>query len=184
METMKSAVDLLAAEIKDLYSAEKQLTKAIPKMIAGAKDPHLKAGLSAHLDETKQQIVRLETIAGLLEIEASGKVCKGMEGIILEGAEALSTDAPPLVHDLGIIAAARRVEHYEMAGYMTAIAISDELELSEVTALLQETLFEEKGAEESLRTHFDGLLVKCTAVAADSGKPPAKHTPNVMAKTA
>ena len=184
MATMKNPVERLAAEIKDLYSAEKQLTKAIPKMIAGANDPQLKAGLSAHLDETRQQIVRLETIAGLLEIKTTGKVCKGMEGIILEGAEALSTDGPPLVHDLGIIAAARRVEHYEMAGYMTAIAISEGLKLSEVTLLLQETLFEEKGAEESLRNHFDALLVKCIAEAAAPGKPPAKHTPNVMAKTA
>ena len=184
MATIKSPLELLAAEIKDLYSAEKQLTKAIPKMIAGAKDPQLKAGLSAHLDETKQQIVRLETIAGLLEIKASGKVCKGMEGIIMEGAEALSTDAPPLVHDLGIIAAARRVEHYEMAGYMTAVSIAEELKLSAVTALLQETLFEEKGAEESLRNHFAGLLVKCVAETAETGKPPAKSTAAVMAKSA
>lgn len=184
MATMKSADDLLAAEIKDLYSAEKQLTKAIPKMIAGAKDPHLKAGLSAHLDETKQQIVRLETIAELLDIKASGKICKGMEGIILEGAEALSAEAPPLVHDLGIIAAARRVEHYEMAGYMTAVTISKELKLTEVTALLQETLFEEKGAEESLRNQFAELLVKRVAEATASGSTPAKRTSAAMAKTA
>ena len=184
MASMKSANELLAAEIKDLYSAEKQLTKAIPKMIAGAKDPQLKAGLTAHLDETKQQILRLETIAGLLEIKASGKVCKGMEGIIMEGAEALTVDAPSPVFDLGIIAAARRVEHYEMAGYMTAIAIADELELSEVAGLLQETLFEEKGAEDSLQSHFAGLLVKAVSGETTAARPPAKRTPNVMAKTA
>ena len=184
MATMKSANELLAAEIKDLYSAEKQLTKAIPKMIAGAKDPELKAGLTAHLDETKQQIVRLESIAGILEIKASGKVCKGMEGIILEGAEALTIDAPALVYDLGIIAAARRVEHYEMAGYMTAIVISEELELTEVTALLQETLFEEKGAEESLHSRFAGLVESAVSEEATSAKPPARRTQNAMAKTA
>jgi ferritin-like metal-binding protein YciE len=184
MASMKSANELLAAEIKDLYSAEKQLTKAIPKMIAGAKDPQLKAGLSAHLDETRQQIVRLETIAALLEIKATGKVCKGMEGLILEGAEALAVDAPSVVFDLGIIAAARRVEHYEMAGYMTAIAISEELELSEVTKLLTETLVEEKGAEESLRSQFSGLIATSVSGEVVPGKLPAKRARNLMAKTA
>jgi ferritin-like metal-binding protein YciE len=184
MASMKSANELLAAEIKDLYSAEKQLTKAIPKMIAGAKDSQLKAGLSAHLAETKQQIVRLETIAELLEIKVTGKVCKGMEGIILEGAEALAVDAPSLVYDLGIIAAARRVEHYEMAGYKTAIAISEVLKLSKVTELLQETLFEETGAEESLQSKFAGMVEMSVSGENVSARPPAKRTSNAMAKTA
>lgn len=175
MASMKTVQDLLVAEIKDLYSAEKQLTKAIPKMIAGAASPELKAGLAAHLDETKQQVARLEKIAERMEVKASGKVCVGMEGIIKEGAEALSTGAPPDVHDLNIIAAARRVEHYEMAGYMTAIALAEALKLSEVAGLLQETLFEEKGAEKSLVGQMPGL-VKSAA--------PAGNGRNAMKKSA
>jgi ferritin-like metal-binding protein YciE len=151
MASITSAHQLLESEIKDLYSAEKQLIKAIPKLIAATNCTELKAGLSAHLDETRQQVVRLESIAGLLGVKASGKVCKGMEGIVQEGAEAVSTQAPPAVYDLGIIAAARRAEHYEMAGYMTAIELSKGLQFPEVTALLQETLLEEKRAEEALQ---------------------------------
>jgi len=158
MASMKSAHDLLTAEIKDLYSAEKQLTKAIPKMAAGARNADLKAGLKAHLEETRQQVTRLETIAGILDTKASGKVCKGMEGVIMEGAEALSEDAPPAVYDLGIIGAARRVEHYEIAGYMTAIALAEGLELTEVVTLLNESLSEEKGAEESLKSLMPDLI--------------------------
>lgn len=184
MATLKSATDLLAAEIKDLYSAEKQLTKAIPKMVSGAADPRLKAGLSAHLDETRQQVVRLETIAGILEIKASGKVCKGMEGIIQEGAEALSTDAPPMIKDLGIIGAARRVEHYEMAGYMTAIAIAEKLGNSEVTGLLRETLLEEKGAEESLRTLFTAVVATSIAEDGSAARPTAKRSAPLAAQSA
>lgn len=158
MASMKTVEDLLKAEIKDLYSAEKQLVKAIPKMAAGAKNADLKAGLKAHLEETKQQVARLETIAGLLGVKASGKLCKGMEGIVLEGAEAVSEDAPPTVRDLGIIGAARRVEHYEMAGYMHAIALAEKLGMSEVASLLNESLFEENGAEESLKSLIPRLI--------------------------
>lgn len=184
MATLKSAHDLLGAEIKDLYSAEKQLTKAIPKMIAGAKNADLKSGLTAHLEETRQQITRLETIAGILEIKASGQLCKGMEGIIAEGAEALSAEAPAAVYDLGIIAAARRVEHYEMAGYMTAIALAEGLHLDEVTTLLQETLFEEKGAESSLQGQIAGLLATSSSSEAAPRKSTSTRANNGLAKTA
>lgn len=184
MASLKSTQDLLAAEIKDLYSAEKQLTKAIPKMIAGAISPELKAGLSAHLLETRQQVARLETIAGILEIKASGKVCKGMEGIVEEGAEALSTIAPPSLYDLGVIAAARRVEHYEIAGYMTAIALAEGLKLSEVTALLQETLSEEIAADEALESQVPELVETSISGEATSDKTAAKRANNVLAKTA
>jgi ferritin-like metal-binding protein YciE len=173
MASMKSAHDLLIAEVKDLYSAEKQLTKAIPKMAAGAKDAALKAGLLAHLDQTKQQVRRLETIAGILAIKVSGKLCKGMEGVIMEGEEALSAKAPQAVYDLGIIAAARRAEHYEMAGYMTAIALAEGLKLNDVIQLLKETLAEEKGAEDSLKGMIPQLVSQSLT---DDGMPAASET--------
>src|SRR5271155_4867325 len=119
MSELNSVKDLLTDEIKDLYSAEKQLTKAIPKMAKGSNDPDLKQALSTHLKETEGQVARLERIAEILEIKPAGKKCVGMEGCIREGAEALAEEGEENVLDLGIIGAGTRVEHYEMAGYMT-----------------------------------------------------------------
>src|ERR1700722_3962228 len=116
--------DLLEDEIKDLYSAEKQLTKAIPKMAKGSNDPSLQNAFKGHLKETEAQVQRLEQIAGILEIKPSGR-CVGMEGCINEGAEALSEEGDETVLDLGIIGAGSRVEHYEMAGYLTAISLAE-----------------------------------------------------------
>ena len=185
MTSLKSAHDLLGAEIKDLYSAEKQLTKAIPKLIAGANNADLKAALTAHLDETKQQVVRLETVAEILEIKPSGLPCKGMEGIIEEGAGVLSTEAPPAVCDLGIIATARRVEHYEMAGYMTALGLAESLHLTDVATLLREALFEEKGADESLEGQIAGLVAaSMSGGEAAPRRPASARTHGGMAKSA
>lgn len=179
MASINSVQKLFEEQIKDLYSAEKQLTKAIPKMAAAAKDADLKAGLKAHLDETTQQVARLEKIAGLLNSKASGSLCKGMEGVIAEGAEALSTEAPAPLHDLGIIAAARRVEHYEMAGYMTAISLAEELGLSEVIQLLKETLSEEEDADASLEALMPRLVTESNEA---PGETPAKSPAKVTAK--
>ncbi|MFN0102147.1 MAG: ferritin-like domain-containing protein [Bryobacteraceae bacterium] len=155
---MTTIKDLFTAEIKDLYSAEKQLIKALPKMVAGANDPELKAGLKAHLEETKEQAARLERIAEMLGTKASGKLCKGMEGLVAEGSEALSEDGTPAVLDLGIIGAACRVEHYEMAGYMCAIALAEQLGHTEAVNLLNESLAEENSAEGSLREKATALM--------------------------
>src|SRR5277367_4989820 len=116
--------DLLADEIKDLYSAEKQLTKAIPKMAKGSTDQALKEAFTAHLAETLGQVKRLEEAAQLLEIKPAGKKCVGMEGVIQEGAEALKEQGEAAILDLGLIGAGSRVEHYEMAGYLTAISLA------------------------------------------------------------
>ena len=105
--------DLLTDEIKDLYSAEKQLTKAIPKMAKGSNDPSLKEALTSHLEETKEQVTRLEQVGEMLGIKVTGKKCMGMEGVIKEGAEALEEEGEDTVLDLGIIGAGSRVEHYE-----------------------------------------------------------------------
>src|ERR1700733_10937036 len=150
--------DLLEDEIKDLYSAEKQLTKAIPKMAKGSNDPALQDAFKGHLKETEAQVLRLEQIAGILEIKPSGKKCVGMEGCIKEGAEALSEDGNETVLDLGIIGAGSRVEHYEMAGYLTAISLAEQLGESGVVKLLQKSLREEEAAEQTLRKIASGLI--------------------------
>ena len=116
MAAKNTIEDLLSDEIKDLYSAEKQLTKAIPKMAKGANSAELKAAFKAHLTETQGQVERLKRAAEILGISHGGKKCVGMEGLIEEGAE-LIEDADDSVRDAGLIGAAQRVEHYEIAGY-------------------------------------------------------------------
>jgi ferritin-like metal-binding protein YciE len=150
--------DLLEDEIKDLYSAEKQLTKAIPKMAKGSNDPALQEAFKGHLKENEAQVQRLEKIAGILETKPSGKKCVGMEGCIKEGAEALSEDGDETVLDLGIIGAGSRVEHYEMAGYLTAISLAEQIGEKEVVSLLKASLAEERGAEDKLRKIAANLL--------------------------
>lgn len=151
MADKKSVKDLLEDEVKDLYSAERQLTKAIPKMAKGSSDAALKDAFKGHLKETEEQVVRLEKIAKILEIKPGGKKCVGMEGCIKEGAEALSEEGDDNVLDLGLIGAGSRVEHYEMAGYLTAISLAQRIGAKDVVALLKESLAEEEGAEQKLR---------------------------------
>src|SRR5438045_9114649 len=110
MANKNTVKDLLTEEIKDLYSAEKQLTTAIPKMVKGSTNPALKEALAAHLEETKGQVGRLEKVAQILSIKATGKKCKGMAGVIEEGAEVLEEEGAEPILDLGIIGAASRVE--------------------------------------------------------------------------
>ncbi|HTC46442.1 MAG TPA: ferritin-like domain-containing protein [Candidatus Aquilonibacter sp.] len=150
--------DLLEDEIKDLYSAEKQLTKAIPKMAKGSNDPALQDAFKGHLKETEAQGQRLEQIAGILEITPGGRKCVGMEGCIKEGAEVLSEDGNETVLDLGIIGAGSCVEHYEMAGYLTAIGLAEQIGEKEVVNLLRKSLAEEQGAEDKLRKIAAKLL--------------------------
>jgi len=165
MATKKTVKDLLEEEIKDLYSAEKQLTRAIPKMAKGANDPELKSAFTDHLRETEDQVSRLEKVAAILEMKPTGKKCIGMEGCIQEGAEALEEKGDPGVLDLGLIGAGGRVEHYEMAGYMTAISLAERIEESEVVSLLNESLAEEAAADQKLRKIASGLM-KNSAIAA------------------
>jgi ferritin-like metal-binding protein YciE len=160
--------DLLGDEIKDLYSAEKQLTKAIPKMEKGANDPALKDAFSSHLTETQGQVARLEKIGELLEMKVTGKKCAGMEGIIKEGAEALEEEGEEGVLDLGIIGAGSRVEHYEMAGYMTAISLAKQCGYDEVVDLLEESLAEEEAAETKLRSIAATLVERAPAAGEDA----------------
>lgn len=159
----KTMKDLLEDAIKDLYSAEKQLTKSIPKMIKGSYDPSLATALAKHLMETQEQVIRLEEVGRLLEMKPSGKKCEGMEGVIKEGAEALEEEGDQIILDLGIIGAGSRVEHYEIAGYMTAISLAQRLGSGEVVTLLEKSLAEELGAEQTLRKIATGLIQAAAA---------------------
>jgi ferritin-like metal-binding protein YciE len=165
MAEKKTLNDLLEDEIKDLYSAEKQLTKAIPKMAKGSHDTALAAAFKNHLKETEGQVARLEKIGKLLDIKPSGKKCEGMEGVIKEGAEALAEDGDDTILDLGIIGAGSRVEHYEMSGYLTAISLAQRIGAGEVVGLLQQSLKEEQAAEQTLRKIASGLIKGAAAAA-------------------
>lgn len=137
-------------ELKDLYSAENQILKALPKIIDAASNEELKSALADHLRETQQQVGRLETIFKKIGAAPGGHHCKGMEGLLEEGEGILKDATDPQVRDAGIIAACQRVEHYEMAGYGTAGAYAELLEQMEAAALLQQTLDEEGGADTKL----------------------------------
>jgi ferritin-like metal-binding protein YciE len=167
MAELKTVKDLLESEIKDLYSAEKQLTKAIPKMAKGSNNEALSAAFEAHLKETEGQITRLEKVASILDTTPTGKKCEGMEGVIKEGAEALEEEGDETVLDLGIIGAGSRVEHYEMAGYTTAISLAEKMGVKEVVTLLKQTLAEEQAADQKLRKIASELLSKAPSAGPD-----------------
>jgi len=147
---MKTLQDLLQHELKDLFSAEKLITKALPKMIKACTNEELREGLQNHLEETEQQISRLEEIFEKLDMPSRGMKCEAMEGLIEEGKKALEEDMEDQVRDAAIIAACQRVEHYEMAGYGCARTFAQQLGHDEVAELLQQTLDEEKAADEKL----------------------------------
>jgi ferritin-like metal-binding protein YciE len=147
METLK---DLLEEELKDLYSAEKQLTKALPTMEKNASSALLKEAFRKHLGETEEQVTRLERIGEMLDIRLAGKKCKAMEGLIEEGKEVAEEKGDPNVLDAAFIAAAQRVEHYEISAYGSARALAEHLGEDEVVTLLQETLDEESATDEAL----------------------------------
>lgn len=147
MRTLEDAyVDLL----KDLYSAEKQLTKALPKMAKNAQASDLRMAFEDHLKQTEKQVERIERIFTEMEGSPRGKKCVGMEGLIEEGNELLKEDAEPEVLDAGLIAAAQKVEHYEIAGYGTARAWAHHLGHNDAARLLEQTLEEESMANEKL----------------------------------
>ena len=157
---------LLHHELKDLYSAENQLIKALPKMAKAATNADLKTGFEDHLEETKGQLERLKKIGESLNISLAGHKCKAMEGLIEEGAELISEDADDHVRDAGLIGAAQRVEHYEMAAYGTARTLATRLGHDEVADLLQETLEEERATDEKLTALAESSVNDEAAMAA------------------
>ena len=148
--TKGSLRDLYVEELKDLYSAEKQLTKALPKMAKAASSEELSEGFQQHLEQTKGHVERLEQIFGMLEQRAAGKKCIGMEGLIKEGSEIMNEDFSDELMDAALISAAQRVEHYEIAAYGTVVAFADLLGESDQASLLRETLEEEKETDQKL----------------------------------
>jgi ferritin-like metal-binding protein YciE len=145
-------------ELRDLYSAENQLVKALPKMAKGATDPELKTAFTDHLEQTKGQVERLKQVFEQLEEKPTGEHCNGMEGLIKEGQEQLEKDEEGALKDIGIAGAALRVEHYEVAGYTTAIAIAKALGETEIVATLKETLDEELAAGKKVVANSKLLL--------------------------
>jgi ferritin-like metal-binding protein YciE len=146
-----SLSDLLEDEIKDLYSAENQILKALPKLVKKASSAKLKAAFSGHLKQTEGHVKRLEEIGRILDITLSGKTCEAMKGLLKEGDEALKEDGPEPVVDSALIGAARRVEHYEMAAYCATRGMAQHLGENEVAKLLEETTNEEKAADDKLK---------------------------------
>ncbi len=148
--SVESMDDLFLDELKDLYSAEKQITKALPKMVKAASTAELSQAFSSHLEETKGHVERLEKIFEMLGKRGTGKTCEGMKGVLEEGSEAISEIEKGPVRDAALIGAAQRVEHYEMAGYGTVRSFAQLLGKREMVTLLEETLSEEKAADEKL----------------------------------
>jgi ferritin-like metal-binding protein YciE len=155
-------------QLKDLFSAESQLIKALPKMAKRASSPELKDAFTNHLRETEGHVDRLNTISKSLGTRLGGKKCKAMEGLIEEGKEVIDEDGEPNLIDAALIGAAQRVEHYEMAAYGTARAMAEKLGHSDIVDLLQQTLDEEKAADEKL-TQIAEEEVLVGAVAGDQG---------------
>ncbi len=142
--------DAFEEELKDVLSAEKQLLKALPKMAKAASNEDLAAGFEEHLEQTKGQIERLEKIFQMLDKTPRAKKCKAMEGLIEEGSEIMEEDAEPQVMDAMLIAAAQKVEHYEIATYGTLVTWARQLEMEDAAELLQQTLDEEKQTDVKL----------------------------------
>lgn len=168
---LNSLNDLFHHELKDLYSAEKQLLKALPKMAKAATNPDLAAGFEAHLAETEEHVNRLEQIGKDLKLTLGGHKCKAMEGLIEEGSELIEEDAQDNVRDAGLIGAAQRVEHYEIAGYGTARALALQLDLKAAADILSLTLDEEKATDVKLSALASNTVNVEAAEVAGSKKP-------------
>jgi ferritin-like metal-binding protein YciE len=162
---MESLRELLVEELKDLYSAENQILKALPKMIKKATSKELKVGFEQHLKETEGQVERLDKIFNKLDESPRGKKCKGMEGVIADGKDLMEEDADPEVMDAGLISAAQHVEHYEIAGYGSVRTYAELLGENEMARLLQQTLDEEKATDEKLTALARKINVQATKAA-------------------
>lgn len=148
--TLETLEDLFALRLKDLYSAENQLVKALPQMAIAANDETLRQSFETHLAETQQQVARLEQIGQSMDLELGGHTCAAMKGLVTEGQETMSKNASDEVMDAALIAAAQRIEHYGIAGYGTAANYAESLGYSEAATLLRQTLEEEQCTDTKL----------------------------------
>jgi ferritin-like metal-binding protein YciE len=172
---LMSLKDLLVDQLKDLYSAENQIIKALPKMAKAAASAELQAGFREHLEQTRGHVTRLERICEQLGVTPKGKKCAALEGLVEEGKELMEEDAEPGVLDAGLIAAAQKVEHYEMASYGCARAWAERLGLTEAVELLSETFDEEKATDEKL-TQLAEQSVNAEADSGEESESPVKRT--------
>ena len=157
---MKTLEDLFEHQLKDLYSAESQLIKALPKMVEHAIDAKLKKAFGDHLEETKEHKTRLETICEHLDIKPTGETCKAMKGLIEEAESFIKDNPSDVVMDAGLIAEAQRVEHYEISGYGTAVRYATELGHDKIVTILKKTLKEEYGADDKLTAMAESRINK------------------------
>lgn len=160
MSKITTPRDLLIEELKDLYSAENQLLKALPKMVKAATSEELRDAFETHLEQTRKQVARLEQAGKKLDESMKGKKCKAMEGLIEEAKEIMEEDASPAMLDLALIGAAQKVEHYEIAGYGTSRALAERAGETAVAKLLQTTLEEEGETDKLLTTIAEELVVE------------------------
>jgi ferritin-like metal-binding protein YciE len=152
--------DLLVEQLRDLHSAETQLVQALPTMASAASHDELRQAFQHHLEETREHVTRLEEIFGELGVPAAGEMCKGMQGLIAEGREFVTAGGDAAVRDAALIAAAQRVEHYEIAAYGTVRTLADQLELGHARDLLDQTLDEEAAADKLLTKVATGGMFK------------------------
>jgi len=172
---MDSLTELYVEELKDLWSAENQITKALPKMVKAATNPKLKKAFNAHLKQTERHIKRLERIFKELDESPRGKKCVGMEGLLKEGAELIKEKPEPEVLDAGLIAAAQHVEHYEIAGYGCVRTWARQLGEDRQAELLQETLDEEEQTDRLLT----GLAESEINVEAEEGEAESEESDEI-----
>jgi len=172
---------LYVDELKDLYHAETQLVKALPKMAKASSNAELRQAFEEHLRQTSEQVSRLEQIFEMLEETPTGKKCLGMEGLVKEGSETMQEKYSDAVMDAAIIAAAQRVEHYEIAGYGTVRAFAEILGEDEHVALIEHTLTEEKQADERLTELAQEINSQAEAGERDDAESESKKTTTIKA---
>jgi ferritin-like metal-binding protein YciE len=157
---LRSLEDVFDEQLADLLSAERQLVAALPKVAGAASSDKLRTALEHHLEETRGHVTRLEQVVGMLGREIPTEHCEAMEGLIKEGEEVVQASGDPAAKDAALIAAAQRVEHYEIAGYGTARTLADELGYDRVAGLLDDTLDEESKADKTLTGIATGGLLR------------------------
>jgi ferritin-like metal-binding protein YciE len=175
---------LYIEELKDIYSAENQMTKALPKMARAASSEELRAGFEEHLNQTKEHVARLEKIFKALDESPKGKKCKGMEGLIAEGSEMIEQDPAPEELDAGLISAAQRVEHYEIAAYGCVATYAKLLGESEAESILRRTMQEEKDTDGKLTELSQQINLEAANSGEDEEHEQASRKPAMKARSA
>jgi ferritin-like metal-binding protein YciE len=168
MSKITTLRELFVEELRDLHNAESQLVKALPKMAKAASDSSLRAGFEHHLEQTKNHVSRLEQIFDMLGEKAKGRVCDAMKGLVEEGDEWATQRAESALRDAGIIVAAQKVEHYEIAGYGSVVSMAQRLGLDDAADILRQTLDEEAATDETLTEIAMGLPLENIEAGVDS----------------